>query len=100
MKYYLLCVLVMFIVSFLPRVIPMVFFRKKVKNKFFKPFLYYMPYAVLAALTFPAVFFCTDSVPVAAIVTAVALILSFFRLNMALVAAIGVILAFGLGFLF
>ncbi len=91
-------VLVMIVASYLPRFIPLVFCRKKVKSVFLRSFLFYMPYAVLAGLTFPAIFYATDNVIVSAIGTAVALILSFFRCNMALVAVICVALVFGLSY--
>ncbi len=100
MKYYLLSVLVMALASFLPRFLPLVIFRKKIKSKFVKSFLSFMPYAVLSALTFPAVMYSTGNVAVAAIVTALALVTSYLKLNMALVAVICVAAAFGLGFLF
>lgn len=60
MKNYLIFVLVMAGVTYLIRVIPFVAFRKKVKNKYFKSFLAYVPYAVLGAMTFPAIFTSTD----------------------------------------
>ena len=38
-------------VTYLIRVIPFVAFRKKIQNRFIRSFLYYIPYAVLAAMT-------------------------------------------------
>lgn len=48
---------VMALVTYLIRMLPIVIFRKKIENRFIRSFLYYIPYAVLAAMTFPAVFF-------------------------------------------
>lgn len=48
-------VAVMAVVTYLIRVIPMAFVKKKITNRFFKSFLAYVPYAVLAAMTFPAI---------------------------------------------
>ncbi len=47
---------VMAVVTYLIRMIPLILFRKPITNPFLKSLLYYIPYAVLAALTFPAVF--------------------------------------------
>lgn len=57
-----------------------------------------MPYAVLSALTFPAIFFSTGNLTLGIIGTVVALILAYFKLNMTLVALICVTLSFTLGF--
>ncbi|MDR3270264.1 MAG: AzlD domain-containing protein [Peptococcaceae bacterium] len=45
--------------TYLVRVLPMLLCRKKVTNRFARSFLYYVPYAVLSAMTFPAIFFST-----------------------------------------
>lgn len=58
---------VMAITTYVIRMIPMAFFSKPVKSRFVQSFLYYVPYAVLAAMTFPAVFQTDLSLPAAAI---------------------------------
>lgn len=92
--------LVLAIASFLPRVIPLVCCKKKITNKFILSFLYYMPYAVISALTFPFILFSTGSVTVSAIVTGIVLTISYFKVNSTICAIIGVALAFALGFVF
>ena len=42
---------VMALVTYLVRVIPFTVFRKKIKSRFLKSFLYYIPYAILSAMT-------------------------------------------------
>ena len=96
----LITALLMFIATLAPRFVPFVFIRRKITSPFWKSFLYYLPYAVLAALTFPYVLYSTGSLPAAAIATGAALAMSFFDLNMAAVAAISFAVALGLGFLF
>jgi len=96
----LITALLMFIATLAPRFVPFVFIRRKITSPFWKSFLYYLPYAVLAALTFPYVLYSTGSLPAAAIATGAALAMSFFELNMAAVAAISFAVALGLGFLF
>lgn len=49
-------------VTYLVRVIPLSLFRKKIKNRFVNSFLYYTPYAVLSAMTFPAILHGTGTV--------------------------------------
>ena len=43
-------------VTYLIRMIPFTLFRKKIQSPFFRSFLYYIPYAVLSAMTIPAIF--------------------------------------------
>ncbi len=76
-KDYFAFLLVMALVTYLVRTIPFVAFRKKIRNKFFKSFLAYVPYAVLGAMTFPAIFTSTGSVLSAAIGCVVAIFLAF-----------------------
>ena len=74
-------------VTYLVRALPLLFFRKKIENKFILSFLYYVPYAVLTAMTVPAILFSTGSVVSAAIGAAVAIVLAFFGKSLLLVAA-------------
>lgn len=77
---------IMACVTYLIRMIPFTLFRKKIKSIFFQSVLYYIPYAVLSAMTFPAIFYSTDSTLTAGIGTIVAIILAYFRLPLTVVA--------------
>lgn len=55
-------ILVMAGVTYLIRMLPLALFRKEITSPFVKSFLYYVPYACLAAMTFPAILFSTASV--------------------------------------
>lgn len=79
-------VAVMALVTYLIRMLPLAAFRKKIKNKFVLDFLYYVPYAVLAAMTIPAVFYSSNSLISAAAGFIVAVVLSFFERGLLLVA--------------
>lgn len=46
--------------TYLIRVIPFVAIKDKINNRFMQSFLYYIPYAVLTAMTLPAVLYATD----------------------------------------
>ena len=52
---------IMAVMTYIIRVTPMAFFRKKIESVRIKSFLYYVPYTVLAAMTFPAIFSSTGS---------------------------------------
>ena len=97
--YQAISVVIMCLVTYIPRAFPLAFFKKEIKSKFIKSFLYYVPYAVLASMTFPAVFFSTGNVIIATIGTAVALLLSFFNQKLIVVAICSVLVVFGLGFI-
>lgn len=84
--YLLLGMAVMALMTYLIRMLPMVIFRKKITNIYVRSFLYYVPYAVLAAMTFPAIFSSTGSTASAAIGCAAALLLAFFRRSLLTVA--------------
>lgn len=53
-------ILVAAIVSTLIRVLPVTVFRKPIKNRFIRSFLYYVPYVTLAVMTFPAIIDATQ----------------------------------------
>ena len=46
--------------TYLIRVIPFVAIKNKINNRFIRSFLAYIPYAVLTAMTIPAVFYATS----------------------------------------
>ena len=91
-KYFFLALFVMAGITYLVRMLPFVLFRKKIKNNFLKSFFYYIPYAVLAAMTLPAILYSTSSIPSAASGLAVALLLAFFERGL-LTVAVGSCLA-------
>lgn len=84
--YLLICIAVMSVTTYLIRVTPMVVFRKKINNVRVKSFLFYVPYTVLAAMTFPAIFSSTGTYVSAIAGCAVAVILAFFRRGLVIVA--------------
>ncbi|MEF9972807.1 MAG: AzlD domain-containing protein [Clostridia bacterium] len=73
-------------VTYLTRMAPLVLFRKKIKNKFIKSFLCYVPYAVLTAMTVPGILYATGSMITAAAGLAVAIGLSWREKSLFVVA--------------
>ena len=90
--YIIMGIAVMASVTYLIRAVPMVIFRKKITNKWVRSFLYYVPYTVLAAMTFPAVFKSTGSYAASIAGCAAALILAYNKKSL-LTVAIGSALA-------
>ena len=48
--------------TYLIRAVPFALMQKKVKNRAIRSFLYYIPYAVLAAMTLPAAIYATGNI--------------------------------------
>lgn len=63
--------------TYLIRALPMLLVRGKIKSRFVQSFLYYVPYAVLAAMTVPAIFESTASVVSAVAGFCVAMVLAY-----------------------
>ena len=55
----LAAVFIMAGVTYLVRMVPLVFMKRKIQNRWIQSFLQYVPYAVLAAMTFPEVLHST-----------------------------------------
>lgn len=86
----LLYIAVMAGVTYLVRMLPLAVFQRKITNRFIRSFLYYVPYAVLGAMTFPAIFFSVGD-SVTAIISAsvgcgIAIILALFEQKLITVA--------------
>lgn len=89
--------LIMFGVTYLIRVLPFLIFHKKIKNKFIRSFLAYIPYTVLGAMTFPAVFYATGSFIPAFAGVAAALIVAYNGKSLFTVAVCASLTAFVTG---
>ena len=77
-----LYILVMAVVTYLIRLLPLTFIRKEIQNTTIRSFLYYVPYVTLAIMTFPAIIDCTQSVwsGIAALITGV--LLAYFGVSL------------------
>ena len=93
-------ILVMAGVTYLIRMIPFTLFRQKIRSVFFRSFLHYIPYAVLSAMTIPAIFYSTGSMPTAIAGTAVALVLAYLEQPLIVVALAASAAALLTGFVF
>lgn len=73
-------------VTYLIRMIPFTLFRRKIQSPFFRSFLHYIPYAVLSAMTIPAIFYSTGDLTTSIVGTVVAVTLAYFKLPLIVVA--------------
>ncbi len=93
-KTFFIYILVMAGVTYLIRAIPFVLCRGKVENKFIKSFLAYVPYAVLGAMTFPAILFSTNGIISGIAGTVTGLVLAYKRKSLLVVAVAACAAAF------
>ncbi len=96
----LLMIVVMAGITYLIRAIPIAFIRKKIKSKYICSLLYYIPYAVLSAMTFPFIFYATNNFYTALIGTGVAIVASLGKQSLIVVAVLAVAAVFGFQFVF
>lgn len=76
----------MAITTYLIRMLPMTIFRKPIKSRFIRSFLYYVPYACLTAMTFPAILSDAGSLAAGIAALAVAVLLSYTGKSLIVVA--------------
>ena len=81
-------------VTYLIRMLPLTLIQGRIKNRFVKSFLYYVPYACLMAMTFPAVFHSTDHVIAAVAGVIVAILLALKGKGLMTVAAMASVTVF------
>lgn len=77
---------VMALTTYLVRMLLLTVFRKPIRSRFFRSFLHYVPYACLAAMTFPAILQDTASVLSGAAALAVAIVLAYLNQSLIVVA--------------
>ena len=87
-------VLVMAAITYIIRVVPIAFFRKKIKSPYLNSMIFYLPYAVLSAMTFPAILYSTGNIYTALVGTVVALIASFTKRSLIVVASLSCVAVF------
>ena len=83
---FLIYVAVMAGVTYLLRLLPMLFMRKKITNVFIRSVLYYIPYSVLAVMTVPAIFFATPHLITSIVAFLTAIIIAYIGKSLLVVA--------------
>lgn len=83
-----LYIIVSCLVVYLIRALPMLIFKKPIKNTFIRSFLYYVPYVTLAVMTVPEIFYVADGCLWAGIgAFIVGVVVAFFTRNLFIVAS-------------
>jgi branched-subunit amino acid transport protein len=75
----LTAVALMAAVTYIPRVFPIAIFTRKIESRFLKSFLYYTPYAVLGAMTFPGILGSTSDLCGSLVGLVMALVLAYYE---------------------
>ena len=78
----------MAITTYLIRMVPLVFFRKKITNCYVRAFLNYVPCACLSCMTVPAIIYSTNSFISGISALCAALISAYFKCSLVVVAII------------
>lgn len=81
-------------VTYLIRMIPLALCRGRLENTYVRSFLAYVPFAVLGAMTFPAIFSATGDYVSGIVGTVTAAVLAFRRKSLLTVAAGACLAAF------
>ena len=81
-------------VTYLIRLLPLLFIKKELKSPFINSFLYYVPYVVLTVMTFPTVLYATGNYISGIVALAVCVTLSYFGRGMMTVALGGALSVF------
>lgn len=74
-----LSLLIMALTIYAVRVVPFLFLRGPIKNRWFRSFLYYVPYVTLAVMTFPAILSATENPLAGGAALLVGLVLAWVR---------------------
>ncbi len=86
--------IVMIVVTYMCKALPLTLIRKQIKNNFIKSFLYYVPYVTLSVMTVPAMINATDS-PVAGLLSLIiGIILAWITQNLFIVASACAVIVF------
>ena len=89
-----LYIAVMALVSYAIRILPLTLIRKPIRNRFIQSFLYYVPYATLAVMTFPAIVNATQTSIAGAVALAAGIIAAWLGAGLFPVAVICCALVF------
>lgn len=92
--YQLMAVFLMALFTYLPRFIPLTFYRHQIKSRFVKSALYYLPYAVLGALTFPGVIHATPQLMESLAGCAAAVFFSYREKGLVFVAVVSIAVSY------
>lgn len=80
-------IIVMAVTTYLIRALPLLFMKEKIRSRFLRSFLHYVPVACLTAMTFPAILYATDHMLSGLVGAVVAVLLALRNKSLIVVAA-------------
>lgn len=86
--------LTMVVVVNLIRILPVTLIRGRIRNRFIRSFLYYVPYVTLAVMTFPAIIEATQTPIAGLLALVIGIIAAWFGLGLFPVAVICTLVVF------
>ena len=92
--------LILGIICWLMKIIPFVFFKGKIKNRFLNSFLYYVPFAIMTSMIIPEVFHSTSSVWSAVVGVLVSIMLGLLEQNIIVVSLFSIVAVFIFEYIF
>ena len=75
-------IFIMIAVTYLIRVLPLTLIRRRIKSRFIRSFLYYVPYVTLAIMTFPAIVEATREPLAGALALVAGILLAWFGVSL------------------
>ncbi len=87
----LAAVILMALVTYLPRALPLAIFKKRIRSRFVTAFLSYVPYAVLGAMIFPDILTSTGHLGSALTGLLIAAIMAYFERGLLQVAVCAIL---------
>lgn len=87
-------IIIMALVTYAIRMLPLVVFRKPINNKFFKSFLYYVPFVTLSVMTFPSILECTGSPILGSVSFILSILLSYMGVSLPITAFVCCVLVY------
>ncbi|MBR5421548.1 MAG: AzlD domain-containing protein [Lachnospiraceae bacterium] len=87
-------ILLMALVTYLIRMLPLTLLRKEIKNRFLRSFLYYVPYVTLTVMTIPAILTSTGDIRTGVAGLVCALFLSWKKQSLPVVAFASCVVVF------
>lgn len=79
-------ILIMIVVTYLTKALPITLIRRQIKNQFLLSFLYYVPYVTLSVMTVPAIIQATQNPIAGAAALVVGIVLAWVKGNLFVVA--------------
>ncbi len=92
--YVWVCVLILFVTTYFTRMLPFIFCKKQIQNKFIRSLLAYLPYAVLTSMLIPEVFRASYGLIPGILGFIVAVVLAYFEQSLVVVLSVATVVTY------